>query len=519
MNIMLHLFILGNMKNGPDISLNVVYFSGDNTDSNIQERVDEGEGTLHDRVAECLKLQRVVKKEDNVNGTQTTKIKPTKGKRKRGRPKKHVDPVPEDDDLKIELTPSTRSRTRGVKRKIVDYNFVTSESDVEDTIVKVEIGDGGAVISEEIQEDDPDGDKDTRSDAEGDSEDDYSEDVFAEALKKASGFDLLDPDYSAQEKKRSSRKPGHHKCDICNKVYTQRYRLTQHMNMHLGIKPYKCVVCLQNFSRSDHVVRHMKSQHGDMELFKCDECDEEFEKANEVVTHSIIHIPNQVYTIADKCAVLTESEKEFIAVTTHETGKPQYSCIKCNLTFRRPYQAREHINFHTGEKPFKCTFCDNAFAKKDTLTAHLRSVHEGRKGEFKCLKCRRFFMKKDNYDAHIEKCVPNHICEQCPMKFYRKTHLDNHKSIHDAVPQHKCTHCENTYRYRKHMLRHIRKDHLNEEVPQVPCICDICGVVVKNKEALYRHKKVHKMPDKECDVCGKAFKDNTTLKVSVIILY
>ena len=33
-------------------------------------------------------------------------------------------------------------------------------------------------------------------------------------------------------------------------------------------------------------------------------------------------------------------------------------------------------------------------------------------------------------------------------------------------------------------------------------------------ESFEKNGLIHKVPDKECDVCGKAFKDNTTLKVS-----
>jgi hypothetical protein len=493
----------------------MLYCSGENSDANTQEKGEEAESTLHDRVAECLKLQRVVKEEKDNNGTQLTKIKPAKGKRKRGRPKKHVDTETEYKESKEDTTIGTKRKTRGVKRKIVDYNYGLSDSDDDETVVKVEVEvvNEGEFMIEESQGTESECDKEIRSDVEGDSEDDYSEDIFAEALKQASGFDMLESEDSKPLRKRTPRKPGHHECEICEKVYSQKYRLTQHMNTHLGIKPYKCVVCLQNFSRSDHVVRHMKSQHCDMDLFKCDECDEEFEKVNEMVTHSLIHIPQPGYA-SEKYTLFTDAEKEFIAISTHETGKQQYNCIKCNVIFRRPYQAREHINFHTGSKPYKCNLCDNTFAKKENLTAHIRTVHEGKRGDFKCDKCRRYFMKKESYEVHVEKCQPNYVCENCPLKFYRKTHLDNHKSVHDLVPQHKCLHCDNMYRYRKHMLRHIKKDHKHEVETPVPCICDICGVVVKNKEALYRHKKVHKMPDKECDVCGKAFKDNTTLKVS-----
>lgn len=485
----------------------------------IDDSAGESEYSLEVRVAECLRQQQMVKAEADDDDTDTMGVK-VRGKRRRGRPKKYIN-YDVEEQLKVKIT-NIKRKTGVIKRKSSDMD----DSGVDGAMIKVEVGGEDGVDcktynvkDESLDEGEGDGYKGMdQDDWDGDTDDDYSESVFHQLLKQSVRSDGNVAAMTKRLRKRSPRKPGHHECDVCQKVYTQKYRLTQHMNMHLGIKPYKCVVCLQYFTRTDHVVRHMRSQHLDLDIYKCDQCDEEFEKANEIVSHSMIHV-QQTDDIEEKIlTALTDVEKEYISVRAQDSGRPQYDCTKCNQTFKKPYQAREHVNFHTGEKPYKCGQCVMAYGKKENLTAHIRSIHDGKRGEHKCAKCRRFFMKKENYDVHIEKCVPNYECSQCPMKFYRKTHLDNHTPVHDATPQHQCSQCSNAYRYRKHMLRHVRKDHLMEEDKQAPCICDTCGVVVKNKEALYRHKKTHKLPDKECDVCGKAFKDNTTLKVYTISL-
>ena len=48
---------------------------------------------------------------------------------------------------------------------------------------------------------------------------------------------------------------------------------------------------------------------------------------------------------------------------TH-TGDKQYKCTYCDKASSLKIYLRKHILVHTGEKPYKCTYCDKEFKQK-----------------------------------------------------------------------------------------------------------------------------------------------------------
>uniref|UniRef100_A0A3B5MKN5 C2H2-type domain-containing protein n=1 Tax=Xiphophorus couchianus TaxID=32473 RepID=A0A3B5MKN5_9TELE len=112
----------------------------------------------------------------------------------------------------------------------------------------------------------------------------------------------------AQKKNQERSKP--FSCVICEKSFTAKHALNDHIRIHTGEKPFSCGNCGKSFSQKQDLSRHM-----------------------------MIH-----------------------------TGEKPFSCGNCGQSFSQKPNLTQHMMIHTGEKPFSCGNCGQSFSHKQNLT-------------------------------------------------------------------------------------------------------------------------------------------------------
>ncbi|KAM4599950.1 uncharacterized protein V3H82_009498 [Fundulus diaphanus] len=100
------------------------------------------------------------------------------------------------------------------------------------------------------------------------------------------------------------------------------------------------------------------------------------------------------------------------------------SCRLCGMSFIRDCDLIRHVDeSHAGQKAFKCFACHKEFARKDSLTLHLR-VHTGEKPH-RCPFCGKFFTQTSNLRVHMRKHTGEkpYFCSSCGKMVAHSYHL------------------------------------------------------------------------------------------------
>ena len=135
-------------------------------------------------------------------------------------------------------------------------------------------------------------------------------------------------------------------CEICNKGFIRKVDLNKHVNIHSGLKAFTCPVCDKSFGQKSTLNLHVKI-HSGIKDHECKQCGKSFYNKGDLTSHQKIH------------------------------GKKLFSCDLegCEKSFHTGRQLREHRHTHTGVKPYKCEYCNLAFACFSNMRTHRKNKH------------------------------------------------------------------------------------------------------------------------------------------------
>uniref|UniRef100_A0A3Q3EID2 Zinc finger protein 407 n=1 Tax=Labrus bergylta TaxID=56723 RepID=A0A3Q3EID2_9LABR len=147
-------------------------------------------------------------------------------------------------------------------------------------------------------------------------------------------------------------------CDLCERSFSEKWALNNHMKLHSGEKPYKCAwpSCHYAFLNLSAMKDHYRTHTGE-KSYLCDLCG-------------------------------------FAGGTRHALTKHRrqhhrpFKCKLCNFASTTQSHLSRHKRIHTGEKPYRCPWCDYRSNCAENIRKHILHTgkHEGVK-MYNCPKC------------------------------------------------------------------------------------------------------------------------------------
>ncbi|XP_064611701.1 uncharacterized protein LOC135475700 [Liolophura sinensis] len=196
------------------------------------------------------------------------------------------------------------------------------------------------------------------------------------------------------------------RCSICNKICTDIYRLTSHINVrHFKQGATVCDICGKEFPIERYMNSHRR-RHFQEKKHACPTCGKKFLDTNTLKDHIETHKPaedRRYRYICSFCGKRFNSKRSFIDHTNIHTGNRPHVCKKCGKSFSYLTILRKHEKTkHDDRRPFECELCSKAFKMKANLKAHM-VTHTGI-SRFTCPFCRRCFGTAAICKTHISKC-------------------------------------------------------------------------------------------------------------------
>lgn len=272
---------------------------------------------------------------------------------------------------------------------------------------------------------------------------------------------------------------------------------------------YTCLLCINEDDKTvgdaKSIIAHVRSVH-ETRLYICDICGDDFRKRNELSVHLDDHVAKEEGDFqCEICNRIFSNLRLFrIHKRIHYPQVKSWPCETCGKRYSSRNLLEEHINTHTGIRPYVCESCGKDFASKYTHKAHVKT-HEIRPRPYECSQCSKTFLSQQNLNQHerTHNGVKEYVCHQCGKAFGSPHNLEVHNIVHTGYKPYICRVCGKAFA-RKAEIRDHERTHTGEK----PYQCEFCGATFSQRSNLQSHKRATHYNDKryKCDDCGKGFK-------------
>ncbi|XP_058808035.1 zinc finger protein 182-like [Phymastichus coffea] len=280
-------------------------------------------------------------------------------------------------------------------------------------------------------------------------------------------------------------------CKLCRKIYERKDKCTVHVKTHLGIKQYVCILCQAKFVCKSDVMKHIRCSHTNPRPISCSKCPKRFRSKFDLTEHMNVHKGIKPY----QCADCEQSYHHKVSLQMHVKSHmpPQnLACEYCGKVF--PYRTRllSHIgSVHMKDRRnFRCRFCYNLYSSLSVLNEHIKTRHTT---TYICETCQKTFKVASKYKAHIlQHSNPKPFaCSICKNKYASKAFLNEHLLKHQGVRKHICQKCGAAFAQASHLAAHR---HVHEEKSHA---CPECGKLFNRRDNMKVHRKRHLSGEKQ----------------------
>ncbi|XP_033983982.1 zinc finger protein 878 [Trematomus bernacchii] len=163
----------------------------------------------------------------------------------------------------------------------------------------------------------------------------------------------------------------------------------------------------------------------------------------------------------------------------------EYSCSVCDLQLSSKFKLQDHMNLHTGARPYCCAECGKRFCQKKSYRVHLRTHAQAKVDVLQCRVCLKGFPSPKDLKVHLS-----------------RTHFENEF--------YECDLCKRVFTSLKACQNHVMLHKSKQDV-----VCEVCGRNFNSPKSLARHQRTTCHHNFKCTDCTKTFtKKNALLKHS-----